>query len=199
MTDTTITEPDPEPATEATEPGKPRHQHRRNIEWVVIIAVAILSALLVKTYLVEAFYIPSGSMEGALKEGDRVLVNKLSYRLHDVHRGDIVVFERPPGVAGEPKIRDFIKRVIGLPGETIETRGDRVYVNGKPLKEDYLPAGTKTIPSIEKHKVSAEHYWVMGDNRTNSSDSRFFGEITEDSIIGRAFVQVWPMFHFELL
>jgi signal peptidase I len=199
MTDTTITEPDPEPDAPA-EPRKARRsQFRRNIEWVLIVAVAVLSALLVKTYLIEAFYIPSGSMEPTLKQGDRVLVNKLSYRLHDVNRGDIIVFERPKGVSSEPQIRDFIKRVVGLPGEVIETRADRVYIDGKPLKEDYLPPGTKTVPSIEKHRIQADHYWVMGDNRTNSSDSRFFGEVEEDTIIGRAFFQVWPLFKFELL
>ena len=198
MTDTAITEPEPA-ADVATEDGHSRRRIRRNIEWVVIIAVAVLSALLVKTYLIEAFYIPSGSMEPTLDIGDRVLVNKLSYRLHDVHRGDIVVFERPKGVAGEPKIRDFIKRVVGLPNETIETRGDAVYINGRKLPEKYLPRGTRTIPSIEKRTIHRDHYWVMGDNRTNSSDSRFFGEIEEDSIIGRAFIQVWPVPHFEFL
>jgi signal peptidase I len=195
MTDTTTTEAD----AGAPDRSRARRSIRRNVEWVVIIAVAILSALLVKTFLIEAFYIPSGSMEPTLKIGDRVLVNKLSYKLHDVHRGDVIVFERPPNVAGEPKIKDFIKRVVGLPGETIETRGDEVYVNGEKLNEKYLPNGTKTIPSIEKHKIGTDHYWVMGDNRTNSSDSRFFGEIAEKTIIGRAFVQVWPPFKFELL
>ncbi len=196
MTDTTLTAPDPDAAAPRR---KGRRQLRRNIEWVVIVVVAVLSALLVKTYLIEAFYIPSGSMEPTLKTGDRVLVNKLSYRLHAVHRGDVIVFKRPPGVAGEPRIRDFIKRVIGLPGETIETRGEVVYVNDKPLKEPYLPPGSRTVPGIERQRIPAKHYWVMGDNRSNSSDSRFFRTITESSIIGRAFVQVWPVNHFELL
>ncbi|HZN12858.1 MAG TPA: signal peptidase I [Acidimicrobiales bacterium] len=195
MTDTTLTDPD-DPTVAV--PSK-QHSLRRNLEWVVIVAVAILSALVVKTYLVEAFYIPSGSMEPTLKTGDRVLVNKLSYRLHDIHRGDVVVFKRPPGVAGEADIKDFIKRVIGLPGDTIETRGDAVYVNGKRLKESYLPRGTRTVPSIDIKKVPPHHLWVMGDNRTNSSDSRFFGPIEEDSVIGRAFVQVWPPTSVETL
>ncbi|MBA3655067.1 MAG: signal peptidase I [Actinobacteria bacterium] len=197
MTDTTVTEP----AEDADAPPKrsARHAFRRNFEWVVIIAVAILSALVVKTYLVEAFYIPSGSMEPTLNIGDRVLVNKLSYHLHDIHRGDVVVFERPPGVAGEPRIKDFIKRVIGLPGETIETRGDAVYVNGKKLNESYLPRSTRTIPSIDKQRIPAKHLWVMGDNRTNSSDSRFFHSIEESTVVGRAFVQVWPPRSLELL
>src|SRR5437588_5065855 len=111
MTDTTVTATS---AVPGAEPPTKRGHLRRNIEWVVIVVVAVLSALVVKTFLIEAFYIPSGSMEPTLDIGDRVLVNKLSYRLHDVHRGDIIVFKRPPGVAGEPRIHDFIKRVIGL-------------------------------------------------------------------------------------
>jgi len=124
-----------------------------------------------------------------------VLVNKLSYRMHDVHRGDVVVFERPPGIAGESNIHDFIKRVIALPGDTVESRNDEIYVNGHRLREPYLPSGTKTIPPVEKQVVPKGRYWVMGDNRTNSSDSRVFGTITKKSIVGRAFVQVWPISH----
>ena len=194
MTDAaTTTEPEPRGAP----PSGGRL--RRNLEWVLIIAVAVISALLVKTFLIEAFYIPSGSMEPALKTGDRVLVNKLSYHMHDVHRGDVIVFKRPPGVAGEPQIHDFIKRVIGLPGDTIETRDDAIYINGRALKESYLPRDTRTIPAVERQVVPAGHYFVMGDNRTNSSDSRVFHTITRKSIIGRAFVQVWPVNHVELL
>jgi signal peptidase I len=196
MTDTDETiDSNPEPPRSA----RRRHSLRRNLEWVVIVAVAIIAALLVKTFLVEAFYIPSASMEPTLKTGDRVLVNKLSYHLHDVHRGDIIVFKRPPGIAGEPNIKDFIKRVIALPGETIETKDDLVYINGKKLKEPYLPAGTRTVPGIERQSVPAGQYWVMGDNRGNSSDSRVFHTIAESSIIGRAFVEVWPPSRLRLL
>jgi signal peptidase I len=198
MTDATLTEPDPE-AEAAPAPPHPRRTLRRNLEWVIIVGVAVLSALLVKTYLIEAFYIPSESMNPTLTTGDRVLVNKLSYRLHDVHRGDVIVFKRPPGIAAEPRIHDFIKRVIGLPGDTIETRGDAVFINGKRLRERYLPSGTRTVPGIERQRVPAKHYWVMGDNRTNSADSRVFRTIAASSIVGRAFVQVWPVTRFELL
>ena len=176
-----------------------RRRLRGTVEWVVIIAVAILSALLVKTYLVEAFYIPSGSMEGTLKEGDRVLVNKLSYRLHEVHRGDIVVFERPPSEPTDPEIKDLIKRVVGLPGETIS--GDdsgHVLINGKRLREPYLPTGVTTT-GIREFKIPADHFWVMGDNRGNSKDSRYFSAIDGDLIVGRAFVRVWPLSSLGLL
>lgn len=188
MTDTTVA------SDTKTEPaGAGRRRFRRNVEWIVIVVVAVLAALLVKTYLIEAFYIPSGSMEPTLDIGDRVLVNKLSYHMHAVHRGDVVVFERPPGIEGEPNIHDFIKRVIGLPGETIETRGDAVYINGHRLHEPYLPAGTRTIPAVDKQTIPPGHYWVMGDNRTNSSDSRVFHAIPRSKIVGRAFIQVWPL------
>jgi signal peptidase I len=196
MTDVTETAPEPDAPVDDAPPRR-QSARRRNLEWLVIVVVAVLAALVVKTYLIEAFYIPSGSMEPTLVTGDRVLVNKLSYRLHDVHRGDVIVFERPPGVEAEPNIRDFIKRVIGLPNETIETRGDAVYVNGKKLRESWLPKGTRTIPAIPKQRIPAHHYWVMGDTRTNSSDSRYFHSTDEDTIIGRAFVQVWPVSHFE--
>jgi signal peptidase I len=181
-----------------TPPGS-RRQHRplRNtVEWVVIIGAALLAALVIKTYLLQAFYIPSASMEPTLEIQDRVLVNKLSYRLHDVHRGDVVVFERPPNDTGQ--IRDLIKRVIALSGETVEAKDGVVFVNDRPLREPYLPQGTVTGQFGPQH-VPDGYVWVMGDNRGNSSDSRVFGAISESRIIGRAFVRVWPVSTFSLL
>ena len=140
---------------------------RNVIEWIAIIAAALVVALVIKTFLFQAFYIPSDSMQPTLKPQDRVLVNKLSYKLHAVHRGDIVVFKRPPSEAGDPTIKDLIKRVIGLPGDTIEERGGQVYINGQELKEPYLPAGTVTN-TLPPTKVAPGQYFVMGDNRTNS-------------------------------
>lgn len=168
-----------------------RHSSVRNgVEWVLIIGAALLAALVIKTYLLQAFYIPSASMEPTLEIQDRVLVNKLSYRLHDVRRGDVVVFERPPNDVGQ--IRDLIKRVIGLPGETVEGKDGSVHVNGRPLREPYLPAGTVT-GQFEPTKIPEGYVWMMGDNRSNSSDSRVFGAVAESRIIGRAFVRVWPV------
>lgn len=181
-----------------TPPGA-RHRHsslRNGVEWVLIIAAALLAALLIKTYLLQAFYIPSASMEPTLEIQDRVLVNKLSYRLHDVHRGDVVVFERPPNEVGQ--IRDLIKRVIALPGETVEAKDGTVYVDGRPLREPYLPAGTVTTQFGPK-TIPEGFIWVMGDNRSNSSDSRVFGAVDEHRIIGRAFVRVWPVTALSLL
>lgn len=170
------------------------------IEWVAIIAAALIAALVIKTWLIQAFYIPSESMTPTLVKDDRVLVNKLSYRLHDVNRGDIVVFERPPGDAGSPEIKDLIKRVVGLPGETIETDSDgRVLINGRVLREPYLENGVTTVPGISRQTVPAGRYWVMGDNRGNSKDSRVIGTIPEDDIVGRAFVRVFPITSLTLL
>jgi len=129
-------------------------------------------------------------MVPTLKVGDRVLVNKLSYKFHDVHRGDIVVFDAPPA-AQAGNIKDLVKRVIGLPGETLEARDGKVYVNGRLLEEPYLPKGTPTT-NLPPTKVPAGSVFVMGDNRTASKDSRIFGAVKESSIVGRVFLRIWP-------
>ena len=193
---------EPEPVAvwaDETPPGARQHKRssmRNTVEWVAIIGAALIAAVVIKTFLIQAFYIPSASMEPTLEIQDRVLVNKLSYRLHDVHRGDVVVFERPPNDKGE--IRDLIKRVIGLPGETVEGRDGTVYVDGRPLREPYLPTGTVTT-DFGPNAVPEDYVWVMGDNRGNSSDSRVFGAIAESTIIGRAFIRVWPFTAIRLL
>lgn len=187
---------EPPPGDEPGDDKKPAKSSARNLlEWVIIIAGALLVAFVVKTFLVQAFYIPSGSMLPTLQEQDRVLVNKLSYDLHDVHRGDIIVFKGPEQAEGQ--VKDLIKRVIGLPGDTVEAHDGKVYVNGTAINEPYLGNGITTGP-LEPQKIPPHHYWVMGDNRGNSKDSRFFGPIDKSLIIGRAFVRVWPIgrFHF---
>ena len=178
------------------EPGDDRQEPspwRNAIEWLLIIGGALLVAFVVKTFLVQAFYIPSGSMLPTLEEQDRVLVNKLSYDLHDVNRGDIVVFKAPSQAEGD--IKDLIKRVVGLPGETVEARDGQVLIDGKTLKESYLEPGVTTAP-LEPQKIPPGHYFLMGDNRSNSRDSRYFGPVKESLIVGRAFVRVWPIAHF---
>ena len=168
---------------------------RNAVEWVAIIAGALVVAFVVKTFLVQAFYIPSGSMLPTLQEQDRVLVNKLSYDLHDVHRGDIVVFKGPEQAKGQ--VKDLIKRVIGLPGDTVEAHDGQIFINGQTLREPYLGPGITTGP-LEPQHIAPHHYWVMGDNRGNSKDSRFFGAIDKSLIIGRAFVRVWPVGRFHV-
>ncbi len=176
------------------------------VEWVIVIVGAIVLALVVKLFLLQAFYIPSLSMYPTLHEGDRVLVNKLSYRLHDVNRGDVIVFERPASETSS-NIPDLIKRVVGLPGESITFVDGSVYVDGSRLNESYLPDGTVTSSANAPNKCTVEapcvvpkgQVWVMGDNRGDSKDSRYFGPIEQSSIVGRAFVTVWPLGRFGLL
>ena len=167
-----------------------RRARRRLLEWPFLIVFALLSAYFIRAYVVQTFYIPSGSMHETLLEGDRVLVNKVGYHLHEVHRGDVVVFRRPPDFPVEDE--DLIKRVVALPGETVEGRGRQIYVDGRPLTEPYVQpecSGTEDFPRIT---VPRDKLWVMGDNRCNSSDSRVFGPVGEDLLVGRAFVVAWP-------
>jgi signal peptidase I len=188
------------------EPEDKKSKRTRSIiEWIAVAVGALVVAFLIRAFLLQAFYIPSESMEPTLYKQDRILVNKLSYKLHAVHRGDLVVFEKPPGETNAG-INDLIKRVIALPNETIEQRGDQIFIDGKLLSEPYLRDGQAegvaitwvdgcANPASERTKctIPAGHVWVMGDNRDHSHDSRFFGPITEKSIVGRAFLKVWPL------
>ena len=156
-------------------------------------------ALLIRTFLFQAYEIPSPSMVNTLNVGDRVLVNKLAYKFHDIHRGDVVVFKRPPGEP-DPKIKDLIKRVIGLPGETLVFKDCSVFIGGKKLDEPYVdqqctdPPQTVVDPDGDGSiTVPDGMLFVMGDNRGGSFDSRYFGAITEHSVVGRAFVIMWPV------
>ena len=169
---------------------------RNLVEWVAILGAALLVAFVVKTFLIQAFYIPSPSMVPTLEVDDRVLVNKLSYKMHDVHRGDVVVFERLPDE--HAAIKDLIKRVVAIEGDTIESRGNTLYVNDQAVPESY----TKTSDigtAVERRTIPPGHVFVMGDNRTNSQDSRVFGPVAEDRIVGRAFVKIWPLGSLRLL
>jgi signal peptidase I len=187
---------------------------RAVVETALLVVLSIVIALGLRATVAQAFRIPSASMQPQLRNGDRVLVSRLAYHLHDPRRGDVVVFDCPQ-TAGcppdeqrnvvqrsidtvlesllirQPRVEEYIKRVIGLPGERVEGRDGHVWVDGRELVEPYLPDGvqTSTFPPVE---VPAGHVWVMGDNRTNSSDSRVFGPIPTDTIVGRAAVRVWP-------
>jgi signal peptidase I len=183
------------------------------LELPVLVLLAFGLALLIKTFLVQAFYIPSESMLPTLEPGDRVLVNKLAYRFGDIRRGDVIVFESPRpsdepdrdpisaffvwlsrglGVS-PPADEDFIKRVIGLPGETVEIRRNGVVlIDGQRLDEPYL---TGSVPGAwGPERVPEGMLFVLGDNRGNSNDSRFgtLGYIPVDRVVGRAFVRIWP-------
>ena len=177
---------------EVTAPPPPSRRSRKVlIEWLVILAVAVLAAFLIRSFAIEPFFIPSGSMEPTLQIGDRVLVNKLSYDLHSVHRGDIVVFKKPPNDYS-PGVTDLIKRVIGLPGETISARDGVVFIDGRALPEPWLPKG-ETTATFAPVLIPHAEYFMMGDNRGDSADSRIIGPVTDKLFIGRAFVRVWPL------
>ena len=195
MTEIDAAAPPPVPPQKAAEDSS--GGIRNTIEWVAIVVGALAVALLVKTFLIQAFFIPSLSMFPTLDEGDRVLVNKLSYDLHEVNRGDMVVFDRPEG-SPESDIKDLIKRVVGLPGETIEARDGVVYIDGDRLDEPYLEDGVRT-DNLPPTEVPDDHVFVMGDNRAGSADSRVFGPVDEDTIVGRAFIRVWPLREISLL
>nr|WP_184616338.1 signal peptidase I [Sphaerisporangium krabiense] len=194
-------------------------------ELPVLVIAALLMALTIKTFLVQAFYIPSGSMENTLLLNDRVLVNKLVYHTRDVERGDVIVFSGvdswkgevdvpPPSNVAESVLRwigtafgvtpgekDYIKRVIGVGGDTVKCCDDkgRVTVNGVPLEEEsYLYPGNAPSDKTFEVKVQPGRLWVMGDHREISYDSRSHqgdkgdGAIPVDTVVGRAFIIVWP-------
>jgi signal peptidase I len=178
--------------------GRPRPSAtRRTVEWVVIISIAVLVALGLRIFVVQTFYIPSASMWPTLKINDRILVNKLSYRLHGVGRGDIIVFRAPTRVAQACQTNDtvLVKRVIGLPGETISDKNGTVDINGRPLAQPWLPKhdANTTTASFGPTKIGPNNYFVMGDNRISSCDSRDWGTVSRSMIIGKAEMRIWPL------
>ena len=179
---------------------KQRSQMRAIWEWVFVVVVAISAAMLIRVFLFQQYYIDGPSMQTTLMPEDRVLVNKMSYKLHDIHRGDVIVFDR---VTNEVQHDDLIKRVLGLPGETLEIRSCIVYIDGVQVDEPYLnlEQTSQVEPSARcgSHTdmapivVPEEMVFVMGDNRVQSFDSRDFGPIDSDKVRGRAFVVIWPV------
>ncbi|HEY5651878.1 MAG TPA: signal peptidase I [Acidimicrobiia bacterium] len=195
--------------TEGTEQAEEQHRSFWR-ELPVLVLVALVIAVLIKTFIVQAFWIPSGSMQDTLEINDRVLVSKLSYRFGEVERGDVVVFDDPRGTANRESVMEsvlrnlaesvglstpkseFIKRIVALPGETIEIADGRVLVDGVPLDEPYVHPGSRML-DFGPEVIPAGRYFVMGDNRNRSQDSRSFGPIEEESVVGRAFVVLWPI------
>jgi len=163
-------------------------------EWLIVVVIAITAAVVMKVFVVQQFYVSGHSMDTTLHDLDRVLVNKLSYDLHDPNRGDIVVLEEGIGATE----RDLIKRVIALPGETIEIKNCVVFIDDRELIEPYLdPAVTGPnncgSTNFGPITIDPDHVFVMGDNRPNSGDSRGgLGPVGYDKIVGRAFVVIWP-------
>jgi signal peptidase I len=202
--------------TEPNEQDRRSHGFFGSTPFLVLVALGI--AILVKTFLIQAFYIPSASMEPTLEIGDRVFVNKLAYDIGDFSRGDVIVFANPHpeqlperGVVSaflhwlgegigfaQPADEDFIKRVIGLPGETIEIRDNVVYIDGEPLEEPYLTdAARRSNGDFPETRIPPDQLFMMGDNRGNSADSRYgLGLVPVDKVIGRAFIVIWPPSQF---
>ena len=157
-----------------------------------LMAIAIAIAVVIRLFIAEPRFIPSNSMDPTLHIGDRLLVEKLSYRFHSPHHGDIVVFEPPPQLqaVGYRPEQAFIKRVIGLPGDTLTVHDGRVYLNNQPLTEPYI----LTSPNYEMTSVTVPDnaLFVMGDNRNDSNDSHIWGFLPIKNVIGHATVRFWP-------
>lgn len=158
------------------------------IDWVVTLVFAVLLALGIRTFVAEARWIPSESMLPTLKIGDRLIIDKVSYHFNGIKRGDIVVFEAPPATKLDEVL---IKRVIGLPGDTVAIKNGFVYINGQPLDEPYeleKPRGDYKTLTVPENSL-----FVMGDNRNNSFDSRFWGVVPEELVIGKAMARFYPL------
>ena len=168
--------------------------HRGLIGWVVTLAVAVAAAGLIHAFVLESFSIPSGSIEPTLDIHDRIVVDRLSYDLHGVHRGDMVVFHEPADDnCGGPPTPYLVKRVIGLPGEQISSSGGVVLINGKPLQERWLPKVDPLGRPISTTTIPAGHYYVLGDDRSDSCDSRYWGPLDGSLIVGRVVLRFWPL------
>jgi len=164
---------------------------RNYIEWAVIILIAVGFAFLVRGFAFQTFFIPSESMVPRLETDDRVLVNKFAYDLRDPSRGDVVVFRTPPN-AHITGMDDLVKRIVGLPGDTIEGRDGHIFINGRQLAEPYLPAGLQS-KTFAPQKVPANSYFMLGDNRQFSNDSTAWGPANRDLFVGPVFVTIWPL------
>lgn len=163
-------------------------------EIVEIVVIALILSWVLRTFVVEARVIPTGSMLPTIQLQDRVVVDKLFFKFTGLHRDDIVVF-RPPPAANATE--DFIKRIIGLPGETLQVANGKVYINGKPLVEPYeLQPPNYSFGPI---KIPANCYFVMGDNRNNSDDSHEWGVLPAQNITGRSLFRYWPLDRFGAL
>jgi signal peptidase I len=188
----------PEPEPDPPAPTWLQRRRRLVVEWTIIVVLAVLVSFLMRTFVVQTFFIPSASMEPTLQIGDRILVSKLSVELGTIHRGDIIVFKAPPAEHCGDTVSDLVKRVIGLPGDHLTSRGNTIYYNGHVLHETWphyeplqTPIGHVTVP--------ANSYFVMGDNHPDSCDSRFWGSVPRSDIIGKVFLRIWPLSRFGFL
>lgn len=177
---------------------------RSVLEWVVVLAIAIIASMFIRTFIVSPFVVPTGSMEHTIEVGDHLLAQKVTVNLgQDVAAGDIIVFENPEGSSGHDIL---VKRVIATGGQTVSLRGGSVFVDGEKLDEPYTVGSSYPLfqqaPGVKVEfplVVPEGSVWVMGDNRENSADSRYFGAVDEDAIIGVAVARYWPIDRIGLL
>ena len=167
-------------------------------EWLGIILVALSAAFLIRAYVFQTFYIPSVSMVPTLQVGDRIIVSKLSTAFGDINLGDVIVFKHPPreqcgGDTGPNS--DLVKRIIGMPGDELTSRNNTIYVNGKKLVENWQHE-PNLGSDIGYVKVPKGQYFMMGDNRPSSCDSRMWGTLPESLIVGKVVLRIWPLSHF---
>lgn len=196
------TEYDPVP-TGTVEDSSPASSAFKAVrDWVIVLVVALGVALGIRTFVLQQFYISGPSMETTLFQPNRVLVNKLAYTFGDIGRGDVVVFDRVTSNGTTVQHDDLIKRVIGLENEVVEIKKCVVYVDGTSLVEPYLPDRDMTQadlvtrcrqPEMAATTVPKGQIFVLGDNRPQSMDSRIFGPVDKSSVVGRAFVLIWPI------
>jgi len=192
--------------------AKPQAKKGSLVEFFTIVVVALGLALAIQAFLVKPFRIPSESMVPTLEVGQRVLVDRVSFRFSDPHRGDVVVFKPPAGAdenacgarrareqpcpmpTGEKSKDNFIKRVVGEPGDRLKVLEGRVYINGERQEEPFIqPDADCEICDLPREiEVPPDHYFMMGDNRGQSADSRYWGPVPKDNIIGNAFFTYWP-------
>jgi signal peptidase I len=198
-------------------PARRRHAHRlvahsrrrALIELVIAIAVAVLIAFGIRTYVFEPYFVPSSSMEPTLQIGDRILVDKFDFSYHSVHAGDIVVFHTPPAASRDCSTSDgdLVKRVVATGGQTIWSRQNVIWIrdaNGTKhrLHESYFPDDGRHTPigePIVKYTVPKNDFYVMGDNRSISCDSRIWGAVPGTDIVGRVIAVVWRSWHPDLI
>jgi signal peptidase I len=171
------------------------------LELIETLLLALIVFVVVQLFVAQPYQVQQESMENTLMPDQYILVDKLTPRFDSFHRGDIVVFNPPSGWEQDPTGTPYVKRIIGVGGDTVEIRDGSVFVNGEQLKEGYLFGNQPTqVPgSTSKWKLTADQYFVMGDHRQASQDSREFGPITKESIIGRAWLRYWPVNDFGVI
>ena len=184
-----------EEALALSKEARKRRMRKTAIEWTTVLGVALIAAYVIRTFVFQTFYIPSVSMVPTLQVGDRIVVSKISTELGAINRGDVIVFHRPPAEhCGDNSVTDLVKRVIGLPGDRVSNVGNQIFINGKRLHEHWNVAeplgrdiGTVVVPKGQ--------YFMMGDNRSASCDSRYWGTLKRKYVVGKVIFRIWPFSH----